>query len=446
MRMSGMELKRVTSGHWLGASADEIRGISTDSRTLDAGEAFLALVGPNFDGHDYQAQAIASGASALIGAKGHIAQWDSSAVPILEVNDTLEALGAIASAWRSSFGANVLAITGSYGKTTVRSLIEHVLSKLGWRVAVTKNNNNNLIGVPQTLLAASGEEDLVIVECGISESGEMARLASITKPDIAVLTGLALSHTEQLEDISGVACEKSRLLHAAGKWCALGAGVANQLDVLGLMPDVPSFSMDSPDAVSWRLDNDLMHLTKGDAHAVCKLALPACHWAANMALTADVVCRLDDSLSLTEIAGALDGWHPPSGRFHPMNGPNGSHIYDDAYNANPASMAAALNTLRRLPGRRMAILGDMLELGAFSAQAHAELNLSEIDRLILVGPNMRQLARNHHDAVLVTDANQALQLVSGWELGAGDHLLIKASRGMRLDIIVRALTEGSDAL
>jgi len=446
MRMSGMEMQRATRGRWLGAVVDEARGLSTDSRTLHAGEAFLALSGPHFDGHDCHAQAVARGASALIGAEGRIAGWDTAATPVLAVDDTLEALGAIAAAWRSHFDAKVLAITGAYGKTTVRSMMQHVLTGLGWRVAATKANNNNLIGVPQTLLAASGDEDIIIVECGISEPGEMERLASISKPDISVLTGLAQAHTQQLGDVEGVAREKARLLRATGQWCVLGERVADQLGKFGLMPETPCVSTDGPDAVGWRLDGNRLHLTLGDAQAACDLALPARHWAANMALTATVVCRLDGDIALADVADALDGWRPPAGRLLPLAGPNGSHIYDDAYNANPASMAAALDTLKRLPERRLAILGDMLELGADARQAHASLDVSGLDGLILVGPLMQALGRQHHEAVCVADVSEALEAASGWQLGRGDHLLIKASRGMQLDLIVRALTEGSDAL
>ncbi|MDX8411367.1 MAG: UDP-N-acetylmuramoyl-tripeptide--D-alanyl-D-alanine ligase [Mariprofundaceae bacterium] len=445
--MSGAELQSATAGRWLGAVAGELRGLSTDSRALNAGDAFLALTGPHFDGHAYHSQAVAGGASALIGAEGRISGWDAAAVPVLAVDDTLEALGAIAAAWRGHFSARVLAITGAYGKTTVRSMLDHVLTRLGWRVAATRANNNNLIGVPQTLLAAGGDEDIVIVECGISEPGEMARLASITQPDMTVLTGLALAHAEQLGDVAGVAREKARLLRATSQWCALGEGVADQLREYGLMPETPCMSMDGPDAVGWRLDGNRLHLMLGDTQAACDLALPALHWAANMALTATVVLRQDrGGIALADVAHALEGWQPPAGRLRPLAGPNGSHIYDDAYNANPVSMAAALDTLRRLPGRRLAILGDMLELGAFAGQAHASLDVSGLDGLILVGPHMQALGRLHREAICVADVAEALDAASGWRLGPEDHLLVKASRGMGLDRVVRALTEDRHAV
>lgn len=446
MRMTGMRLARAAHGSWHGPAAEVVLGLSTDSRTLVTGEAFLALKGPHFDGHEHYAQAVAKGASALIGAENRVAGWDEAGVPVLVVDDTLMALAAIAEEWRRGFSARVIAITGSYGKTTVRSLLQHVLSRLGLRVAATLANNNNLVGVPKTLLAAGGDEDVVLVECGISEPGEMARLAAMVRPDVAVLTGIALAHTERLASVEGVVREKALLLQASRQWCALGEGVESLLRRYALIPAVDWFAADGPGGVRWRLEGDILSLLDGRETAVCTLRLPARHWAADAALVAGIVRRIRPAVTLADVAGALSDWQPPAGRMCPLGGPRGSHIYDDSYNANPASMAAALDTLRRLPGRRLAVLGDMLELGVASAQAHAGLDVSGLDRLVLVGTQMRALCRDHADAEWLPDAAAAARWVSGWQLTPDDHVLVKGSHGMGLDRVVRALTEGEHAL
>ncbi len=454
MRMSGMELAMATGGSWQGGIPDMISGICTDSRHVAAGTAFLALRGPHHDGHAYAAE-VAGICTALIGDAEGAAAWGDTDRPRLIVADTLAALGDIAAAWRRKLARTLmLAITGSYGKTTVRSMLVHALGALGLDVATNPANHNNLIGVPQTLLAVAELADVAVIECGISEPGEMQRLAEIVRPDAAVLTGLGAAHGEGLGGLEGVIREKSALLAGTRPdgWCVLGAGVQAQLAPRQLLPQAPCIAMDDETAVAWSLNGSLLRLTYESEACEIPLVLPARHWAEDMALTATVAMRVQiargDAPTLAPIAEALADWRPVSGRLQLLPGRNGSLILDDSYNANPASMQAALDTLAGLSGRRIAILGDMAELGADAPSQHAAIDVAGIDSLILVGPLMHHLAARHPEATWLPDTEAACHHAGTLSLAAGDTVLIKASHGMRLDRIVAMLAakEAADAV
>lgn len=450
MRMTGIQLQQSTRGRWQGDVPALVEGVCTDSRTLHAGEAFLALRGPHFDGHTFGQSAAEQGAVALIGDRSGLQAWERISLPQLEVEDTLRALGDIASTWRGQLQLPVVAITGSYGKTTVRSMLEHVFTALGNRVAATKRNDNNLIGVPQTLMAIEGSERVALVECGISVMGEMQRLADMVQPDVSVITGFTAAHGEGLGGLSGVVHEKARLLAATRPegWCVLGAGVAEQLRSEGLYPDALvclDMDDDAEDIVHWHMEGEALHLHLADEEVSLPLLLPASHWAADMALVATLACRLLQ-VDLEKVAHALACWQPVSGRMQPVAGVNGSRVLDDAYNANPASMGAALETLRRLPGRHFAVLGDMAELGDDAEAQHTGLNLSAIEHVVLVGPQMRSLSNRYEQAAWVPDAADAIRVALAWPLAKGDTVLVKGSRSMGLDAVVLALTEVADAL
>jgi UDP-N-acetylmuramoyl-tripeptide--D-alanyl-D-alanine ligase len=445
MRMTGMELALATGGRWSDGMPEAVSGICTDSRHAERDAAFLALRGPHHDGHAFAAQAAAS-CTALIGDAAGAALWDGIARPRLVVADTLAALGDIAAAWRQRLTDTcVIAITGSYGKTTVRSMIVHTLAVLGLRVATNPANHNNLVGVPQTLLAIPENAEFAVIECGISEPGEMHRLAGIVQPDAAVMTGLTSAHGQGLGGLEGVVREKFELLAAVtgDGWCVLGTGVQDQLGQRQLTLQAPCIAMDASDEgrVAWSLDGRHLALAYGAQSAEVRMLLPASHWAEDMALAATVVLKACGSrgITLDAVAEALSGWRPVSGRMQLVPGLGGSVILDDSYNANPASMQAALDTLAGLSGKRIAILGDMSELGEDAAERHAAMDVDGIDRLILVGPLMRHLAERHPEALWLPDTDAACRHVAGLGLEPGTHVLVKASRSMHLDRIVAVL-------
>ncbi len=436
--MSGVELQSCTAGRWHGAVPDWIRGVSTDTRSLRHGDAFLALRGPRFDGHAFAADAVRAGAAMFIGDAAAMQSWQAYSVPYLEVADTEQAFADIAGAWRAKLSAKVVAITGSYGKTTLRSMLQHVLQKEGVRVSATRANDNNLIGVPQTLLAIDADAEVALVECGVSERGEMARLAAMVRPDVAVITGVSAAHAEGLGGIRDVAREKGVLLdYRAEKACAvLGYGVAAWLpDVHGAILD-----MDNNDAsiVQWQMDGEKITLIRGEDRASFAVGLPAVHWAQDAALAATVLSRLGIE-SLQTIAAALADWQAVSGRMHCVDGIGGCLMLDDSYNANPASMAAALHTLRKMTGRRIAVLGDMAELGEDAARLHAELDVHDMDVVFAVGEQMQALAAQHDEVCHLNDAEQALAKLRGMDLGPNDVLLVKGSRCMQMEQVVNGL-------
>jgi len=449
MRMSRLELQSCTAGRWHGAPPAMFSGITTDTRKLCAGDAFVALRGVNFDGHTFAAEAAGRGATALIGDTAGMDAWRDINLPQLEVQDSLRALGDIAAHWRASLSLPLVAITGSYGKTTLRSMLEHVLTVRGRRVAATRGNDNNLIGVPQTVLRIQPDDDVALIECGISEPGEMARLAAMLRPDVAVITGVAAAHTQGLGNLAGVAAEKAMLLGAlAADGCAvLGSGVAALLSEGLLRRKLPVVEMDDGGgrAVGWKMEGRRVRLRRGAERVAFELALPAVHWAQDAALAATILEHLGLAC-LQEVGEALASWQAVDGRLLNLTGVGGSTLLDDSYNANPASMRAALDTLRRLPGRRIAVLGDMAELGRDSARLHAGLDVSGLDVVLLIGREMHALSQRHADVRHVSDVQQALALLVALKPGRDDTLLIKGSRCMHMEQLVNGLREGGDAV
>lgn len=397
MRLTAQQLAIASQGEWLSNQPAPalIDGICTDSREFIAGHAFLALRGVNFDGHAHAAQ-VADTASALIGDKQGVSLWQDLSTPQLQVNDTLQALADIAAYHRQQLThTRIVAITGSYGKTTVRSMLQHVLVKSGLQVSATKANYNNLIGVPKTLLAIDAQADVAVIECGISELGEMQRIAAMVQPDVVILTGFTAAHSLGLGGLSGVVKEKFELvkhLQAHG-FCALGKGVAKHLAEAGCEMSVPTVGLDVNGAVTWHLEGQDLLLAVGKEQACFTLSLPAEHWAEDMALVATVVKQLLPQLSLQHIALQMQSWQAEDGRLQVFSASKVQPftLIDDSYNANPASMQAGLDTLANMGGMRIAIIADMLELGESAIFAHTSLQLHDIDQVLCVGELMGHL-------------------------------------------------------
>jgi len=457
MQLTGEDLATATQGVWHQGVPDVVCQIKTDSRGFEHGDVFLALRGEYFDGHRF-AVGLADRAAALIGDSQGLATWQHLntpllavpplAMPLLEVGDTLQAYGAIAHAWRENLSTTtVIGITGSYGKTTVRSMLSHLLSGLGLKVHATAANLNNLIGVPQTLLATPVDADVALIECGISERGEMQRLADILSPDAVVMTGLTAAHAEGLGGLSGVVQEKSRLLAAVPRdgWCALANAVAVTLREQKIQYGCRQLE----NRVVWtRQGQDVSFSYQGES-ANLHLSLPAQHWCENMALVLQIALELSTTklwqtkhaASFQSMVEILASWEAVDGRLLKHQGVGGCQVLDDAYNANPISMQAALDTLRVMPSRHIAILGDMKELGEYAVQAHASLDVQAIECLWLVGEDMRHL----HAVVPTSLWFSDVQALLAWlplnleQINEGDTVLIKASHSMGLDKVVNIL-------
>lgn len=449
MYLSGLDIQHATHGQWLNQVPDQIEHIQvervqTDSRHFKQGDAFLALRGPHFDGHTFAHQ-VADKACALIGDHQGIQCWSDLKTPQLEVTDTLLALGDIAHAWREKLtSTTVVAITGSYGKTTLRSMLAHAFNALGIKTTATHANLNNLIGVPMTLLGISENTEIALIECGISEIGEMQRLSEIVQPDIAVLTGITSAHTEGLGGLQGVAYEKSLLLkHLRPQgWCALGEGVRKQLQ------DIQHDYIET--LVDWQLQGKELLLSHQGESASLTLSLPASHWGANMAFAASIVMqylkRHQRHIRLAQLADIFASWQPVQGRLQTISGINHCTILDDSYNANPASMQAAIDTLAAMPERRIAILGDMAELGGDAEITHKQLDVSQVDILMLIGTHMHALHEQHPSSKWFADTDSLLSWLSDHQsmFTAQDSILIKASHSIQLHRVVSLLAGQGD--
>lgn len=438
MNFNAFTLQMACGGSWHGDMTETCLNIATDTRQLKKGDVFIALHGPNFDGHAYLEEAEKKGAIAAI-----VDQDISTNLPCLHVHDTLQAYADIAATWRQQFAGQVIAITGSYGKTSLRSLLEHMFSGLGYAVTATHANENNLIGVPKSILRIQ-QEDIAIIECGISEVTEMAQLSKMTSPDMAVFTGFSPAHSAGLGDMKGIVREKSALLETSNQ-AIFGEGVSHWMHRFSMHIPTSCLDMDHPETTNWQLKGQCLTLSHGTQKEQLELSLPAPHWGQNMALATEVIMKFTPH-SFSEVVQSLRNWQPVKGRLERIQGINHCCILNDSYNANPASMTAALNTLRALSGSNTAILGDMAELGQYSEQHHRQLDVSGIERLLLVGPEMATLATETPHATWVENTKAALAVIQTWQLSEKDNILIKASRSIGLEQLIPTLTENSHAI
>ena len=443
-------------------------GVSTDSRSVETGELFVALRGPSFDGHRFVRAAVARGASAVIVAQDGVAALPpkllaDDKVPVIVVRDTLVALGQVAFWHRLRCEARLVAITGSNGKTTTKEFLAAVLESAG-SVLRTTGNHNNLVGVPQTLLQLEPHHDFAVIELGTNAPGEIARLADMTRPDVGLITNVSAAHTELLGDEDGVAREKGALYAALPKE---GFAVVNLDDrrcvEQSQRTSAPRTTFGEAEASDIRVreyrfgDRKPLAsgtLVVGGQDLRIDTLFVGFHQIRNAAAALAAAAAL--GLDPRKAALAIRQVAPPPHRmvYRELTGLN---LIDDCYNANPASMRAALETLdrcRTLSGakaRSIAVLGDMLELGDRSRAEHRELGrrvaAQGIDVFVGVGEAMEVATQAALDAgakavAHLPDARCAAQAITR-AARAGDWVLVKGSRGVALDRVVDALVKGA---
>jgi UDP-N-acetylmuramoyl-tripeptide--D-alanyl-D-alanine ligase len=461
-RFTSEELAAATGGRWVGAPPAAVEGVSTDTRTLAAGCLFVALRGERFDGHDHLAEAAAKGAAAAVVAEAWAvdpARAAGAGVPLLAVPDTLAALGAVARLHRRRFAIPVVAVTGSNGKTTTREMIAAILATRG-KVLKTEGNLNNEVGVPLTLLGLDATHTAAVVEMGMNHPGEIARLAAIAEPHVGLVTLAAPAHLEGLGNVEGVADAKAELYQGLPEG---GIAIANADDGRMLKrAQASGRRMITFSAAGGRRGDvvvlevlaqgeDGLRFVLGVGNREVPVHVPAlvgAHNAANAAAAAAAAIAL--GCTDREIARGLAAVRPVGRRLRLERLSSGVLLVDDCYNANPASMTAALRTLAELaaaPGARaVAVLGDMLELGAFEAEAHGALG-GEVARagvplLAAFGPRSRGTAEAARAAGLEPFWTEDMEALVAWAkatVAAGDVLLVKGSRGMKLERLVEAL-------
>jgi len=445
MTMPLSQAARILDASWLGADVT-FHGISTDTRTLAEGNLFVALQGPNFDGHDYLAQAQQLGAVAAA-----VSNATSDGLPTLQVKDTRLALGELAAHWRTQFSIPVLAVTGSNGKTSVRAMLASILSCCG-EVLATKGNLNNEIGVPLTLFGLSAEHDYAVIELGANHPGEIAYLTDIVQPTVALVNNAGPAHLEGFIDLSGVARAKGELFEqaAADTVCILNTddAYADLWRSLAAPRRIISFGMNARADVraGWKGDidgSDIQLVTPAGTESF-RLALPGQHSVMNALAATAAALAIDTPLS--RIAEGLSRVQPVRGRWESQPGIGGIQLIDDTYNANPGSLQVALNLLSRTDAETWLVLGDMGELGPAGERLHRKVGEEARDagvRHLFTLGELAQLSAEAFGAGAESFSDvESLNAQLLQRVHEGATVLVKGSRAMRMERVVEALRAG----
>lgn len=460
-----------TGGVRLRGHRDAFAAISTDSRSVREGELFWALSGPSFDGHDFVATAFARGAAGAVVEAGHPVELDAEAASdrvVIAVDDTLRALGDLAAYWRRARNPKVIAITGSNGKTTTKEMVARVVGAR-FPVLVTSGNLNNLIGMPLTMLRLR-EEAVAVVEMGMNAPGEIRRMAQIARPDVGLITQVAPAHLEGLGTIEGVADAKWELFEELTSHATALVNLDDprliarrpRLRCLALTFGVRGGDVHAEDIADLGLDGvrflavvapGLDGVHRETQRAVVHLPLLGLHNVGNAlgAIAAGAVL----GVPVNAAAHALAALAPVPGRMCPRRLGHEVVVLDDTYNANPASMAAALATGARSAGvrRKIAVLGEMRELGAASAAAHREVGalvaregfdllvaLGEAAQGYVAGARAAGMADARLRSIPSGDVGAAVDALGG-ALEGSALVVVKGSRGARMERVVAALVE-----
>ncbi len=448
------ELIKASKGKLIsGDGKGLIRGISIDSRTIKNGEAFIAIKGGNFDGHDFIDDAIKGSASCIIVNKGFIKNSNFKSLNIIEVSGTIKAMANIANYQRRKFNIPVIAVTGSTGKTTTKEMIYAVLSKK-YKVLKNEGTKNNNIGLPLTLFKLNNEFDIAVLELGTNHPGEISELSQICEPNVGVITNIGEAHLEYFRNLRGVLKEKHSLISGLG---APGLAVLNFDDDMLRKKFIGSskrnlvlgFSIDAKSdfqAFDLRLDGWGISFGVNNKNEI-KLNNPARHNVYN-ALAAISVGRVF-GLEYGQIISALRDFEFPQGRLNLMIFKKTKFI-DDTYNSNPLSLRNALDALGALSvkGRKILVMGDMLELGDESENYHSEAGKSAAgicDVFITVGKLSKKAAdaaiTNSLDRDCVFSCNSSREankiLFNKIIPDENDIVLVKGSRMMKMEEVFK---------
>jgi len=457
-RFTAAEILEATGGSLVGGARDaSCCGFATDSRTVGAGQCFIALRGESFDGHDFAAAALQAGAGgAILSLRPEDLPSRPAAGFIIIVEDTLKALGDLARVQRSRFNLPLIGVTGSTGKTTTKDMTAAILACRG-PVAATPENYNNEIGVPLALLSLAPEHQAAVIEMAMRGPGEIAYLASLARPTIGVVTNVGLSHLERLGSPEAIADAKAELVEAVGE----GAAVLNADDPYcermsrRARGRVVSFGLS--EAAHFRAveitaaqDGTLFRLVSPAGETQARLSAPGRHQVLNALAAA--AAAMQAGATLDQVAAGLGAFATSHRRAQLMESKAGFRILDDCYNASPASVEAALELLSDLSGKRkVAILGDMLELGPSAPELHRAIGeqagATGLDLVIAVGELGRWIAEGAHavmarEAVRWTASNEQAAAWALESLAPGDLVLVKASRAMAFEHITERLAGG----
>ena len=421
--------------------------VHTDTRTLAAGDLFVALKGERFDANDFLADAFGKGAVAAIAGRGRIPAGASG----IEVDDTRIALGQLAAAWRAQFSLPLIAVTGSNGKTTVTQMIASILRAWqGDASLATQGNFNNDIGLPLTLLRLRASHKVGVLEMGMNHPGEIGYLSPIAAPTVALVNNAQREHLEFMDTVEAVARENGAVLGALG---ARGVAV---------------FPMGEEFTALWtQLAGARACMTFGDAASGADIVLAGAewhqgHWQVGVQTSAGpldfrlhiagrhnvrnalaaIACTLAAGCPLADIKAGLEAFEPVKGRSRAFGIVLGGHavtVVDDTYNANPDSVRAAIDVLAELPGPRLLVLGDMGEVGDQGPQFHAEVGeharARRIEKMFTLGEQSIAMRGTHFQSI------DALNSAVVAQLPVIASILVKGSRFMKMERVIEAITE-----
>ena len=448
--MSLHEITKACGGTYYGSEAlasRDVTGVAIDSRKIEQGFLFVPIKGARVDGHNFIPQVMEAGALATLSEK----PLGNVSFPYILVDSAQQALKDLARHYRQALGIKVVGISGSVGKTSTKEMIASVLAQK-YSVLKTAGNFNNEIGLPLTVFNIRDDHDVAVLEMGISDFGEMDRLASIAQPDICVITNIGYCHLEQLGDRSGVLRAKTEMFRHMKPD---GDVILNGDDDMLIHADVPEHASlfffgqsGSRDIYASEIE-DLglrgtactIHLPIGELRAV--IPIPGAHMVYNALAGAAVGMRL--GLTLDEIKAGIEALRPVSGRNNIIETDH-YMLIDDCYNANPVSMKASLDVLSCALGRKVAILGDMFELGTNELEMHREVGAyaaeKQIDVVVCIGELAQKIAEGASSSkseVYYFHTKQEFLDHRSEILKDGDAVLIKASHGMEFPVIVEAL-------
>lgn len=428
--------------------------VSTDTRTIRQGDLFVALVGPNFDGHKFVEQAIDKGAVAAV-----VSRKLALDIPQWVVTDTRIALGQIGLANRQRFEGDVYAITGSSGKTTVKEMLHSIL-KQNNKVLATKGNLNNDIGVPLTLFELGDKHQVAVIEQGASARGEIAYTTALSLPDVAVLNNAMGAHLEGFGSLQGVVEAKGEIFSRLAE--NNGTAIINLDDPhcdywleLNKNNRYLTFSLNNSSADIYASDISASEngcyqfvLHYQQEHAEVQLSVMGKHNVANaLAAAAAVIAQ---GMGLKEISSGLQAFQAVPGRMCPSKSPNGALVIDDSYNANPGSVKAAIDLLVSLPGESVLVLGDMAELGDDEIAQHEEVGCRAAQKgttsLWATGALSRHSVSAYQaeqglDGRFFESKDELIEALSAKAV-TGVNVLIKGSRSAGMDQVVKHLTAG----
>lgn len=457
VKLTAKDVTQATGGCVVNGDVNvEFSGVTTDSRNVKGGELFVCLAGERFDGHDFVEDAALKGArGVLVSRKVSLKIPD---VTVITVEDTLKALGDLAHFVRRGFTGQVVAVTGSSGKTTTKEMIASMFSQLGPTLK-TEKNFNNLIGLPLTLLRLENEHIAVVLEMGTNSPGEIRRLTEIALPTVGVVTNIGPAHLEGLSSLDGVFKEKVDLY----RYMPEGGTVVLNIDDgflktydCGSNHRLVTFSLGSDADVSAydvALDEEGIRFTlsiQGVSERIF-LRLVGRHHLRNALAAAAAACAADVPLDC--IRKGLESVRPVSGRMNVIKLLNGAYVLDDTYNANPLSVREAIFTLGELRkgGRLIVVLGDMLELGKDASYWHREMGFlvaeAGVDELFLKGEFAGDLAAGaltrgfDIKRIHVMEDNSELAERCALLLSGGDWVLVKGSRRMKMEEVVSKIVD-----